>query len=377
MGYVLTDEQKDLKSMVANFMSKEVKPHLATIDESGEFPIDIYKQAFDIGLHMLEIPEQFGGSGLDHQTVGILLEEMGYYDPGFAITMLCSALALKCVLIGGTDEQKARVSNLIGEGGFGAFCLTEADAGSDAASLKTSYREDKDGYIIDGSKCFVTNGEFADVYIVFATKDKKLGPKGISAFIVEKDRNGVMVGSHENKMGLRLSNTCDVAFQEVRIPKENLLGEEGKGFNIAMAGLDEGRLHNACISTGICQAALDEAVKYAKERKTFGVPIIKHQAVQMILADMAINTEASRQLVRSGMYALDMNLPTTKIASMAKTFCADSAVKVTTDAVQVLGGYGYSKDYPVEKMMRDAKIFQIFEGTNQIQRMVIARELAK
>ena len=377
MGYVLTDEQKDLKSMVANFMSKEVKPHLAAIDESGEFPIDIYKQAFDIGLHMLEIPEQFGGSGLDHQTVGILLEEMGYYDPGFAITMLCSALALKCVLIGGTDEQKARVSNLIGEGGFGAFCLTEADAGSDAASLKTSYREDKDGYIIDGSKCFVTNGEFADVYIVFATKDKKLGPKGISAFIVEKDRNGVMVGSHENKMGLRLSNTCDVAFQEVRIPKENLLGEEGKGFNIAMAGLDEGRLHNAFISTGICQAALDEAVKYAKERKTFGVPIIKHQAVQMILADMAINTEASRQLVRSGMYALDMNLPTTKIASMAKTFCADSAVKVTTDAVQVLGGYGYSKDYPVEKMMRDAKIFQIFEGTNQIQRMVIARELAK
>ena len=169
-----------------------------------------------------------------------------------------------------------------------------------------------------------------------------------------------MVGSHENKMGLRLSNTCDVAFQEVRIPKENLLGEEGKGFNIAMAGLDEGRLHNACISTGICQAALDEAVKYAKERKTFGIPIIKHQAVQMILSDMAINTEASRQLVRSGMYALDMNLPTTKI-----------------DAVQVLGGYGYSKDYPVEKMMRDAKIFQIFEGTNQIQRMVIARELAK
>ena len=362
MGYVLTDEQKDLKSMVANFMSKEVKPHLAAIDESGEFPIDIYKQAFDIGLHMLEIPEQFGGSGLDHQTVGILLEEMGYYDPGFAITMLCSALALKCVLIGGTDEQKARVSNLIGESGFGVFCLTEADAGSDAASLKTSYREDKDGYVIDGSKCFVTNGEFADVYIAFATKDKKLGPKGISAFIVEKDRNGVMVGSHENKMGLRLSNTCDVAFQEVRIPKENLLGEEGKGFNIAMAGLDEGRLHNACISTGICQAALDEAVKYAKERKTFGVPI---------------NTEASRQLVRSGMYALDMNLPTTKIASMAKTFCADSAVKVTTDAVQVLGGYGYSKDYPVEKMMRDAKIFQIFEGTNQIQRMVIARELAK
>ena len=377
MGYTLTEEQLDLKNVVAEFMSKEVKPRLHEIDASGEFPVDLYKQAFEIGLHMLEIPEEYGGSGLDHQTVGILLEEMGYYDPGIAITMLCSALALKCVLIGGTDEQKAKVSKLIGDGGFGAFCLTEADAGSDAAALKTTYRKDGDDYIIDGSKCFVTNGEYADVYIVFATKDRKLGPKGISAFIIERDREGIMIGSHEDKMGLRLSNTCDVAFQEVRIPAENLLGVEGKGFNIAMAGLDEGRLHNACISTGICQAALDEAVKYAKERKTFGVPIIKHQAIQMMLADMDMYTEASRQLVRSGMYALDNDMPTTAIASMSKAFCADSAVKVTCDAVQVLGGYGYSRDYPVEKMMRDAKIFQIFEGTNQIQRMVIAREISK
>ena len=365
MGYTLTEEQLDLKNVVAEFMSKEVKPRLHEIDASGEFPVDLYKQAFEIGLHMLEIPEEYGGSGLDHQTVGILLEEMGYYDPGIAITMLCSALALKCVLIGGTDEQKAKVSKLIG------------DAGSDAAALKTTYRKDGDDYIIDGSKCFVTNGEYADVYIVFATKDRKLGPKGISAFIIERNREGIMIGSHEDKMGLRLSNTCDVAFQEVRVPAENLLGVEGKGFNIAMAGLDEGRLHNACISTGICQAALDEAVKYAKERKTFGVPIIKHQAIQMMLADMAMYTEASRQLVRSGMYALDNDMPTTAIASMSKAFCADSAVKVTCDAVQVLGGYGYSRDYPVEKMMRDAKIFQIFEGTNQIQRMVIAREISK
>ena len=215
--------------------------------------------------------------------------------------------------------------------------------------LRTTYRKDGDDYIIDGSKCFVTNGEYADVYIVFATKDRKLGPKGISAFIIERDREGIMIGSHEDKMGLRLSNTCDVAFQEVRVPAENLLGVEGKGFNIAMAGLDEGRLHNACISTGICQAALDEAVKYAKERKTFGVPIIKHQAIQMMLADMAMYTEASRQLVRSGMYALDNDMPTTAIASMSKAFCADSAVKVTCDAVQVLGGYGYSRDYPVDE----------------------------
>ena len=210
-----------------------------------------------------------------------------------------------------------------------------------------------------------------------ATMDSKLGAKGVSAFIVEKDRAGIHIGSDEDKMGLRLSNTCEVAFDDVRIPVENLLGEEGKGFNISMAGLDIGRLNNACIAVGICQAALDEAVAYAKERVQFGKPIIKQQAIQTILADMAIQTEAARQLVRSGMYKCDLGMKITKEASMAKTFCSDTAVKVTSDAVQVFGGYGYSKDYPVEKMMRDSKIFQIFEGTNQIQRTVIATELAK
>lgn len=378
MAYLLTEEQRDLKKLIGDFMKGEVKPLIPEVDESGEFPVALYKKAFELGFHMLEIPEEYGGSGLDHETIGVLLEEMGYTEPGFAITLLCTALAYKCVLLGGTDKQKMYVSDLLSEGGFGAFCLTEPNSGSDAASLRTSYKKDGEFYVINGSKCFVTNGGYADVYIVFATKEKALGPKGISAFIVEKGTPGLEIGNHENKMGLRFSNTCDIFLTDVSVPAENLLGEEGKGFHIAMAGLDEGRLNNASIAVGLAQAALDEAIAYAKERKTFGKPIIKHQMIQTILADMATNVEAARQLVRYGMYALENNMPdTSKLASMSKYFCSDAAMKVTTDAVQILGGYGYSREYPVEKMMRDAKIFQIFEGTNQIQRMVVAREISK
>ena len=374
---IITEDQQQLRDLIAAFMKRELMPQLKEIDASGEFPVDIYKKAFDLGFHILNIPEEYGGGGLNHETFSVLLETMGYYDPGFAITLLCTALALECVLVGGNDEQKKRISEKISSGAFGSFCLTEPESGSDAASLRTNYVKDGDEYVLNGSKCFVTNGEFADIYIVFATKDRSLGAKGVSAFIVERERAGLIVGKHENKMGLRLSNTCDVTFDNCRIPAENLLGEEGKGFRIAMAGLDDGRLNNASISVGICQAALDAATAYAKERCTFGVPIIKHQAVQMMLGDMAMYTEAARQLVRSGMRAEDAGENVTMRASMAKCFNSDAAVKVTTDAVQIFGGYGYSKEYPVEKMMRDSKIFQIFEGTNQIQREVIARELGK
>lgn len=377
MAYLLTEEQQELQKLIGGFLAKELKPVAHEFDAKGEFPLEIYKKSFELGFHMLDIPEAYGGSGLDYETMGLMLEEMGYYDAGFAITILCSSLALKCVLIGGTEEQKQKVSQMLIDGGFGAFCLTEPGSGSDSAALRTSYQKDGDDYILNGSKCFVTNGQFADVFIVFATKDRSLGAKGISAFIVERDRAGLTIGKHEDKMGLRLSNTCDATFEDVRIPAENLLGGEGGGFKIAMAGLDAGRLNNASIAVGLAQAALDEAVKYAKERITFNVPIIQHQAIQMLLADMAMQTEAARQLVRSGMYKMNRGMKITKEASMAKAFCSDVAMKVTTDAVQVLGGYGYSREYPVEKWMRDAKIFQIFEGTNQIQRMVVARELAR
>ena len=377
MAIILTEEQKELKELIGSFMKKEVRPRLRELDEKGEFSVELYKQAFDLGFHCLSIPEEYGGSGCDHTTMGVLLEEMGYTDPGFAITILCTALALKCVLIGGNEEQKKKVCDIIVPGGFGSFCLTEPGNGSDSVAMRTTYYKDGDSYVLNGTKCFVTNGQEAGVFIVFATKDRSLGTKGISAFIVERGVPGLTVGKHEDKMGLRLSNTTDVAPQDVRVPADCLLGEEGKGMHIALAGLDEGRLNNAAIATGICQAALDAAVDYAKQRESFGVPIIRHQAIQMMLADMAIQTEAARLLVHNGMQALDAGQKVSKEASMAKAFCGDSAVKVVTDAVQVLGGYGYSKEYPVEKMMRDSKIFQIFEGTNQIQRLVIARALEK
>ncbi|HJA63901.1 MAG TPA: acyl-CoA dehydrogenase family protein [Candidatus Intestinimonas stercoravium] len=377
MGIVLTEDQAELKRLIGAFMEGEVKPRLRELDASGEFPVDIYKKAFELGFHCLDIPEEYGGSGLDHTTMGFLLEEMGYTDPGFAITILCTSLALKCVLIGGNEEQKRRICDIIVPGGFGSFCLTEPGNGSDSVAMRTTYRRDGDSYVLNGSKCFVTNGQEASVYIVFATKDRALGAKGISAFIVERGTPGLTVGKHEDKMGLRLSNTTDVALDEVRVPADCLLGEEGKGMHIALAGLDAGRLNNAAIATGICRAALDAAVDYAKQRTSFGVPIIRHQAIQMMLADMAIQTEAAKLLVYNGMQVLDAGKKASKEASMAKAFCGDAAVQVATNAVQVFGGYGYSKEYPVEKMMRDSKIFQIFEGTNQIQRIVIARELEK
>ena len=377
MGIVLTEDQAELKRLIGAFMEGEVKPRLRELDASGEFPVDIYKKAFELGFHCLDIPEEYGGSGLDHTTMGFLLEEMGYTDPGFAITILCTSLALKCVLIGGNEEQKRRICDIIVPGGFGSFCLAEPGNGSDSVAMRTTYRKDGDSYVLNGSKCFVTNGQEASVYIVFATKDRALGAKGISAFIVERGTPGLTVGKHEDKMGLRLSNTTDVALDEVRVPADCLLGEEGKGMHIALAGLDAGRLNNAAIATGICRATLDATVDYAKQRTSFGVPIIRHQAIQMMLADMAIQTEAAKLLVYNGMQVLDAGKKASKEASMAKAFCGDAAVQVATNAVQVFGGYGYSKEYPVEKMMRDSKIFQIFEGTNQIQRIVIARELEK
>lgn len=373
----MTEEQKDLRALIKDFMVGEVKPHIQEVDESGEFPVEIYKKAFDLGFHTLHFPEEYGGGGLDFSTMGVLLEEMGYTESGFALTMLAIGTPIECVMHAGSPEQKKRVDQLIQNGGFAALCLTEPSCGSDSAALRSTYVEEGEEYVINGAKTFVTNAQESEFFVVLATKDKSLRSKGISAFMVEKGTPGLIVGKHENKMGLRWSNTCDVVLEDCRVPKSALIGEEGKGLRTALGALDPGRLYNAAISTGICQAALDEAVAYAKVRTSFGKPIIEHQMIQAKLADMAMRTEASRQLVRLGMAKLDAGLPATKEASMAKAYCSDSAVYVATEAVQVLGGYGFSKEYPVEKLMRDSKIFQIFEGTNEIQRMVIARELAK
>lgn len=377
MGHILTDEQKELVEMVRNFALKEVKPHVKELDEKGEFPKELLKQAFEMGLHCLEIPEEYGGSGLDYQTTAIVFEELAKVDAGYAISLVTTFVALRSVIAAGNDAQKKLFADIIIPGAFGGFCLTEPNSGSDAGSMRGTAVREGDEYVINANKCFVTNGGVADVFVVFASTDRSKGIKGISAFIVERNRPGITVGKHENKMGLRLSNTTDVTFTDVRVPADHLLGEEGTGFITAMNTLNVSRAFVGALAVGICQAAIDEAVKYAKERFQFKKPIGQLQAVQMILADMEIQTEAARQLVHHAMILMDDNKPVVKEGSITKTFCGDTVVRVTTDAVQIFGGYGVSKEYPVEKLMRDSKVFQIFEGTNQIQRIVIAREMLK
>ena len=359
-------------------MEGSVKPEIAAYDESGEFPQELYKQAFELGLHCLQIPEQYGGAGLDHMSMAVALEEMGRVDPGFAITMLSTALTLTDVLVGGNDAQKQRAADIIIPGAHGTFAMTEPNAGSDPAGLSATAVKDGEDYVLNGVKCFATNGGYADLYVVIATVDKSLRSKGTVAFMVEGGTPGLTVGQHENKMGLRLSNTVTLYLDNVRVPASNMLGSVGDGLKIALHGLDVGRLYNAAIAVGIAQHAIEEATAYAKVREQFGKPIISNQAIQMMLADMQMNTEAARCMVHNTMKLLDSGVEHVSMeASCCKAFAGDNAVKCATDAVQVLGGYGYSKEYPVEKIMRDSKIFQIFEGTNQIQRIVIAREMAK
>lgn len=377
MGYILNEEQNSLVDLVKEFMTNEIKPHVAEFDITGEFPRKLYEKAFEMGLHCLEIPEEFGGGGVDYLTAAAIYEEMAKIDAGFSTGLCAISLALKPVLIAGTPEQKKLFSDIVVPGAFGAFCLTEPNAGSDAGSVRTTAVKDGDEYIINGGKCFITNGGVADVYVVFASTDKSKGVKGLTAFIVERSRSGITVGKEENKMGIRLSNTAEVVFEDVRIPATNLLGKEGEGFKIAMKTLDLSRPFIGAIAVGVAQRAIDEAVKYSKQRVQFGKPISQFQAIQFMLADMDIETEAARQTV---VYAIQLILakkPHSRESAIAKCFAGDVAVKVASDAIQVLGGYGYSRDYPVEKLLRDAKIFQIFEGTNQIQRVVVAGHLLK
>ncbi|MBR5642466.1 MAG: acyl-CoA dehydrogenase family protein [Firmicutes bacterium] len=379
MSYAYTEDQLGFRDLLADFMRKEVEPYKAQWDEEGFFPKDTYKKAFEIGLHMMEIPEKWGGAGLDHETMALIYEEAGYWDAGFGMTMLTTTVQpLKATLMFGTDEQIQMVSDVAVNGGFGCWALTEPNSGSDASSLETTYRREGDEFVLNGSKCFATLGAYADMMVVFATKDRKLGKDGVSAFIVPGHLPGIIVGKSENKMGMRLSNTASVTFDEVRIPAANMLGEEGKGMRIALATLNLGRFEIASLANGITRRALEEAVKYAKVRKVFGKPIIDHQMVTAILADMATTLEAGRALVREGMAAFEEKDPNVRImASAAKLFCCDGCVKASQDAIQVLGGYGYSKEYPVEKLYRDSKILQILEGTQQIQKIVIGRELNK
>jgi butyryl-CoA dehydrogenase len=370
MAYIISEEGQELLGAVKEFCEKEVKEQCKEYDKTGEWPKEIYDKAIEMQLHMLEVPEEYGGMGLDRVSVAALIEQMAIADSGFATTISASGLGMKPVLIGGTEEQKQRACDLIVDGGFAAFCLTEPGAGSDASAGKTTAVRDGDSYILNGRKCFITNGAVSSFYCVTAMTDKSAGTKGISMFYIEKDTPGLSTGHEEDKMGIRTSNTCDVVLEDCRIPASNLIGAEGQGFSIAMKTLDQARAWMGCIATGIAQRGMEEAIAYGKERIQFGKPVLKNQALQFKIADMAIKIETARQMVAHALTLMDLGLPYSKESAIAKCYASDIAMEVASEAIQMFGGY--SREYPVEKLLRDAKIFQIFEGTNEIQRIVVA-----
>lgn len=377
MSYLISEEAKDLLLDVRNFCEKEVVEVCKEADRSGEWPEDLYEMAKEQGYFALEVPEELGGPGLSRVDIAALFEEMAKADAGFATTISASGLGMKPVLIAGSEEQKNYVADIAMEGGLGAFCLTEPGAGSDASSGTTTAVKDGDEYVLNGRKCFITNGAVASYYCITASTDKSKGVKGLSMFLVPAGTPGLSSGKEEDKMGIRTSNTTDVVLEDCRIPASNLIGEEGKGFSIAMKTLDQARAWMGCIAVGIAQRGIDEAKKYTDERIQFGKPINKNQAIQFKLADMDIQTEVARQMVANALTRMDMGLSYNRESAIAKCFASDIAMRVAEDAIQLFGGYGYSREYPVEKLLRDAKIFQIFEGTNEILRIVVANNLLR
>ncbi len=372
MAYLISEEAQDLLGAVKDFCDSEVKEQCKEYDRSGEWPKEMYDKAIEMQLTMLEVPEQYGGMGLSRVDVAALIEEMAKADAGFATTISASGLGMKPVLIAGSEEQKKHVCDLIMGGGFGAFALTEPGAGSDPSAAKTTAVKDGDSYILNGRKCFITNGGIASFYCVAAMTDKTKGSKGMSMFLIDRGTPGLSSGHEEDKMGIRLSNTCDVVLEDCRVPASALIGEEGQGFKIAMATLDQARAWMGCVATGIAQRGMEEAVAYGKERIQFGKPILKNQALKFKVADMKIKIETARQMVAYALTLMDQGKPHTTEAAIAKCYASDIAMEVASEAIQMFGGYGYTREYPVEKLLRDAKIFQIFEGTNEIQRIVIS-----
>ncbi|OFK84827.1 acyl-CoA dehydrogenase family protein [Peptoniphilus sp. HMSC062D09] len=377
MAYLISEEAKDLLLDVRNFCEKEVVEVCKEADRSGEWPEDLYEMAKEQGYFALEVPEELGGPGLSRVDIAALFEEMAKADAGFATTISASGLGMKPVLIAGSEEQKNYIADIAMEGGLGAFCLTEPGAGSDASSGTTTAVKDGDEYVINGRKCFITNGAVASYYCITASTDKSKGVKGLSMFLVPAGTPGLSSGKEEDKMGIRTSNTTDVVLEDCRIPASNLIGEEGKGFSIAMKTLDQARAWMGCIAVGIAQRGIDEAKKYTDERIQFGKAINANQAIQFKLADMDIQTEVARQMVANALTRMDMGLSYNRESAIAKCFASDIAMRVAEDAIQLFGGYGYSREYPVEKLLRDAKIFQIFEGTNEILRIVVANNLLR
>ena len=375
LGFDPTPEQEALREMTHKFAANEIRPRAAEWDREGVFPLDLFRKAFDLGLMTGFIPELYGGQGLTMLESCILEEEISWGCSGVATSMNANALALGPILLAGTDEQKrAFVQPFATEFRFASFCLTEPGAGSDVGGIATTARRDGDGYVLNGRKCFITNGVHASQYTVFASTDRSRGHKGLSAFVVPRETPGVSSGKKEDKMGQRASETSDVLFEDVLVPEANRLGAEGEGFKIAMRTIDYARAGVAAMAVGVARAAYEHAAGYGRQRVQFGQPIAMNQAIYFLLADMATDIEAARLLTWKAAWLADQGRRNTKESSFAKAFAADLAMRAATDAVQIFGGYGYMKDYPVEKLMRDAKLLQIFEGTSQIQRMVIAKE---
>jgi acyl-CoA dehydrogenase len=375
VDFTLTDEQKDLRELAHNFAEKEIRPVAWDYDRDGTWPQEIINKAWEVGLMNVHVAEAYGGPGLDHLSGCLIEEELGWGCSGIGTTLMANGLASAPLFIGGSEEVKKKyLTMLTEEPKLASFCLTEPDAGSDVSGMRTTAVRKGDKYVINGSKCFITNGGYADWYTVYAKTDKDAGHRGISAFVVPKD-DTVTVDKKEDKLGQRASNTATITFNETEVPAENLLGQENHGFKLAMQTLDFTRPGVAGLAVGIARAAFEFASDYSKERVQFGVPIAMHQAVAFMIADMATKVEAGRLLTWKSAVLLDQGQRNTLVASHAKRFAADSAMEVTVDAVQVYGGYGFIKEYPVEKLMRDAKIMQLYEGTSQIQRLVIAREV--
>ncbi|MCQ2329062.1 MAG: acyl-CoA dehydrogenase [Paludibacteraceae bacterium] len=379
MDFNLNKKQALFQQMIREFAEKEVKPMAAEIDEQERFPMETVKKLGKIGVMGIPVPTQYGGAGGDNLMYSIAVEELSRCCATTGVVVSAhTSLCVAPILEHGTEEQKMKYIPKLASGEWiGAFGLTEPNAGTDAAMQQTVAVLDGDHYVLNGTKIFITNANYASVFVVFAMTDKSKGNKGISAFIVEKDFPGFSIGKKEKKLGIRGSATAELIFENCIVPKENLLGEEGKGFSIAMKTLDGGRVGIASQALGIAQGAMDETVKYTKERKQFGRSIAQFQNTQFRMAELETKVQASRLLVRSAAFKKDQHVPFSADAAMAKLFAAETAMEVTTKAVQFHGGYGYTRDYPVERMMRDAKITEIYEGTSEVQRMVIAGKLFK
>ena len=380
IGFSLSDDLVEIQARARRFAQQEIAPIAAEYDRRGEMPADIARKAKEAGLLNVTMPRAYGGMGYGALQSALVAEELGAACAGIGTILMANTLALTPILLFGSEEQKQQFLRPLAEGArLAAFCLTEREAGSDAASLKTTALFDGDDYVLDGQKCFITNGGVADILTVFALTDpaSERPAAGVSALIVPATAPGVRVTKVEDKMGQRASNTVELTFEGVRVPQANLLGKPGWGFAIAMETLDTARSGVAALSVGVARAALEYAVGYAKQRHQFGKPILTNQGVSFMLADMAMKVEAARLLTWQAASLLDEGENVTAKAAMAKCFASDTAMEVTTNAVQILGGVGYMKDYPLEKLMRDAKLLQIYEGTNQIQRMVIARLLRR